>query len=259
MQCRWAAPQQAVDNLRECIALNSTAGSKASGVSLAANVLLWDKSNDAPPNELLHWARDHRSSSSSSTTTTTTTTATTTTATTAATTGAGGGAGAAASAEAGPSRGFDLVMASDCLFFTDFHTDLVHTLFLLATGKAPPSTPLAAAATDATAAAVVEVDDDIPLQPATGDAWPQVWLLAPTRGKTAAQFIEKALPLFHITRSCSYHPEVVAAHKAALAGNASSSGGGSSSSTGGVQAYDPDLHFPVLLVLRPRKQDEVST
>lgn len=251
MQCRLAAPQQAVDNLRECIGLNSTAGSKASGVSVAANVLLWDKSNDAPANELLHWARDHSSSISP-----TSATSFSTTATTAATTGAGGGAGAGA--EAGPSRGFDLVMASDCLFFTDFHTDLVHTLFLLATGKAPPSTPLAAAATDATAAAVVEVDGDIPLQSATGDAWPQVWLLAPTRGKTAAQFIEKALPLFHITRSCSYHPEVVAAHKAALAANASSSGS-SSSSTGSVQAYDPDLHFPVLLVLRPRKQDEVST
>ena len=130
----------------------------------------------------------------------------------------------------------DLVVAADCLFFADFHVDLVHTLASLV-GVA--WTPPAAASSDGAAVPEVHVSPAVDLE-ALG--FPQVWLVAPRRGTTLARFTGIAQGCFDIHTVEHYDERVSAAHARFMRELAPSG------------AYDPDIHYPLFLVLTPKSE-----
>ena len=153
----------------------------------------------------------------------------------------------------------DVVMAADCLFFADFHVDLVHTLAELV---GAPRDAEAAAATGGSASHPADSDagaggnagagsgaaageGGVATIPLRADkladlGLPQVWLVAPRRGTTLARFVELASARFRVHMSEAYDAAVSKRHEEFQA------------SLGGSGAYDADIHYPVLLVLTLR-------
>mmetsp|Transcript_12460 Transcript_12460/g.20251 ORF Transcript_12460/g.20251 Transcript_12460/m.20251 type:complete len:420 (+) Transcript_12460:113-1372(+) len=105
---------------------------------------------------------------------------------------------------------FDRIIAADCLFFRDFHSDLVWLL-------------QAALAKDGI-----------------------IFMLQPPRGGTMDEFLAKAELAFSIAIITDYDAKITTLHQEYM-----------SNSGGDKTAYDPDIHYPVLLVLTHKKEGEV--
>ena len=94
---------------------------------------------------------------------------------------------------------FDVIIAADCLFFKDFHDDLIWVL-----------------------QNSISMDGII-------------YLLQPTRSNSMALFAEKAALIFHIEEIHDYSEEITQLHQDYL---------------NNAMEYNPDIHLPVLLVLK---------
>jgi len=130
----------------------------------------------------------------------------------------------------------DVVMAADCLFFKDFHVDLVDTLAALV--NASPRKDGDDASSPAGSQTVLEVDGRLD-ERIQDLGFPQVWLVAPRRGATMDLFISHALRRFNVAVAREYDAAVSHAHERCMTELAASG------------QYDPDIHYPLLLVLTP--------
>lgn len=139
---------------------------------------------------------------------------------------------------------FDIVVGADCLFFVDFHVDLVVTLArLLGAGDR-----VAASLLDGPPgrrsdlpAARIETKSWTAERASTSPQMRQAMLFAPRRGLSLARFVSVALSAgcFEVSVYDDYD-ETVSRQHTEFTGQ---------SSEGDVAAYDPDIHYPLLVVL----------
>eukprot|EP00741_Cyanophora_paradoxa_P009988 tig00000157_g9674.t1 len=121
---------------------------------------------------------------------------------------------------------FDWVLAADCCFFEQYHDGLLETVWNLLAPCTPP--PHSSDDPDETPVHYV-----VPRPPAA-------LFVAPRRGRTLENFVRRASERgFDTELREEYDGEVWRRHEAELR-----AGGG---------RYDPGLHYPLLLVLTPRR------
>lgn len=107
---------------------------------------------------------------------------------------------------------YDWIIAADCLFFQDYHVDLLHVLSTLLSLNGI------------------------------------IWLLAPGRGKTAEKFmglVEKSGEWKVEWWGEKYDEEIWKQHQQYLKDNCHAG-----NNNNNIALYDPDLHYPQLIVLR---------